>query len=100
MTTHTFSGHSSQETDTFTIGAHWRILWSCEPAADDKAGYLVVIEVDAPDGSVVDSGVSTMCQQNNTSGTYELYGGDYVSLKIISIGEWQVQVQEWQEVDT
>jgi hypothetical protein len=99
-TTQTFSGTGLQKTDTFTVGDHWRIVWSCDPGSVEGEDYLVLIEVDAPDGSILDRGVETLCQQHTTHGIDEMYSGGQVSLHVVCIGKWTVQVQEWQEAES
>ncbi len=95
ITTQTFSGESTHQTENFLVGTHWRILWRCDPASVDGGDYLLMVEVDNPDGSIVDRGVEMLCQQHNTQGVNEEYGAGQVSLHIISIGTWTVEVQEW-----
>lgn len=94
-TTHTFSGNDSQKTDIFTIDNNWRIVWSCNPASVASLNYPVFIEVDAPDGSILDRGVETLCQNNNTQGAEEIYAWGQMRLNVICEGDWAVQVQEW-----
>jgi hypothetical protein len=93
-TTHTFSGKGLQKTDTFTVNGNWRIVWSCDPASANGPSYPVFIEVDSPDGTFLENGVDTRCQQNNTHGVNEVQASGQVYLKVISLGYWAVQVQE------
>jgi hypothetical protein len=92
-TTHTFSGKGPQKTATFTVNDNWRIVWSCDPASVNGPSYPVFIEVDSPDGTFLENGVDTRCQQNNTHGVNEMQASGPVYLKVISLGDWVVQVQ-------
>jgi hypothetical protein len=95
--TYTFSGNGTQKTDPFTIGNDWHIVWSCDPASLHGQDYLVIIEVDAPDGHIVDSGVNTMCTQKHKQDVYKVHVTGRVYLHIITLGDWSVQVEELTE---
>ena len=93
-TTHTFTGTGSKKTGTFTVGDDWRIAWSCNPSSFSGMDYNVVVFVYAPGGSLVDSGVNSMCKKTSTHDVTEIHSGGQVYLDVTSEGDWTIQVQE------
>jgi hypothetical protein len=95
-TVQTFSGNGAKKTNSFTVPADWRIVWSCTPSSFLGNSYNVIISVNnASDGSPVDYGaVNTICKAGNTGDTTEERTSGSVFLDVNSEGAWSVQVQE------
>ncbi len=93
--THTFKGNGIQKTPLFDVPDDFRLTWKCDPSSDYFGSYNVIVEVDAPDGSYLDSAVNTICKAGNTSGSTELHGdAGRVYLDISSEDVWTIQIQE------
>lgn len=95
-TVQTFSGNGAKKTNSFTVPADWRIVWSCTPSSFLGNSYNVIISVNnASDGSPVDYGaVNTICKAGNTGDTTEERTSGNMYLDVNSEGAWSVQVQE------
>ncbi len=88
----TFKAIGSKRTFPFPVPQNWRFLWSCGNTEQDY--YSLTVEVNKPDGSVVDpAAVVTQCQQTITSATVKEHKGGTVYLNVDSDSGWTIQVQ-------
>lgn len=95
-TTQTFAGDGNKQTQIFTVGDDWKILWSCNPSSSYGGEYNIIVTVYGSDGTLIDLPVNTICKTGNTSDNTEEHQGGSIYLEIDSEGSWKVQVQELQ----
>ncbi len=95
-TVQTFTGNGIKQTQTFTIGSDWKVIWSCDPSSFYGGQYNVIVYVYNSDGTPADVAVNTVCKAGNTSNSTEEHQGGNIYLEIDSEGSWKVQVQELQ----
>jgi len=92
----TFTGNGMKQTQTFTVGSDWKVIWSCDPSSFYGGQYNVIVYVYNSDGTPADVAVNTVCKAGNTSNSTEEHQGGSIYLEIDSEGSWKVQVQELQ----
>jgi hypothetical protein len=95
-TTQTFTGDGNKQTQIFTVGSDWKILWSCDPSSSYGGEYNIIVTVYGSDGTLIDLPINTICKTGNTSDYTEEHQGGSIYLEIDSEGSWKVQVQELQ----
>jgi hypothetical protein len=92
-TVQTFKGNGTKKTTTFAVPTNWRIMWSCDLASHNNTNYNVIIHPNSTNNALLDNGVETTCNKNNTHNTVEVHKGGNIYLSIISEGTWVVQIQ-------
>lgn len=92
-TVQTFKGSGTKKTVAFAVPASWRIMWSCDLSSHNNANYDVIIHPNSTNNALLDNGVETICNKNNTHNTVEVHKGGKIYLSIISEGAWVVQIQ-------
>ncbi len=91
-TLYSFEAIGSKKTFPFSVPQNWRFLWSCGNTEQDF--YSLTIEVNKPDGSVVDpTAVITQCRQTTISALVQEHKGGMVYLNVDSDSGWTIQVQ-------
>lgn len=89
----TLSGNGTEKTDSFTVPANWKLLWSCDPASGPD-GYNVSATINnASDDSFVDAGINSQCSASNTSGETNVTASGTLRLDIISEAAWTFKIQ-------
>lgn len=91
-TIQSFSGNGTKNTTTFSVPDSWRLVWSCDPASF-SGQYNLIVHVNAPDGSIIDFAVNTICKAGNTGDWTQEYQGGTIYLEVISEAAWSIQVQ-------
>ncbi len=98
-TTNSYTGSGIQQTQTFTVGNVWKILWSCEgPNADGTPTNGVLGVSIHAQGKVPPIGVpvKVTCPAGTTltSGSVEEHSGGTIYLIIEGIGNWTIEIQQ------
>ncbi len=95
--THTYKGNGIQKTEPFTVNAdHWRIAWSCNPAAYGSS-YNLIADLTQPGQDFGDSVVNVICSTSDASSrsgvTAEYTSGTFY-LDVDSESSWTFLVEE------
>jgi len=93
-----FSGSGNARSETFTVPAHWKILWSCDPNSNKNNIYnIIVYKRKVPyngDASIPDADINQICSNGSTSGeTEENIAGSFY-LEINAEDAWSISIQE------
>jgi len=88
-----FSGNGTQETEKFTVGNEWKLLWTCDPASFSFE-YNVAVQIKKSADSFGDLAVNTICKEGNTSGETIKHKGGEIFLDISSTAAWTITIQE------
>ncbi len=95
--THTYKGNGIQKTEPFTVNAdHWRIAWSCNPAAYGSS-YNLIADLTQPGQDFGDSVVNVICSTSDASSrsgvTAEYTSGTFY-LDVNSESSWTFFIEE------
>jgi hypothetical protein len=89
QTTHTYNGSGKAMTETFTVGNHWKIKWSCDPNSARYGIYnFIVYRHKTPyngDKSIPQADINQICASGNASGETE---------EMDVPNDWVVNIQE------
>lgn len=83
-----WSGSGIKDTETFTVGAEWRIDWDYTPPAD---GGILQLYVYDSKGQLIDIVANT--QKSGPDTSFQHRAGTYY-LKVNAVGDWKVDVQD------
>ena len=92
-----FSGSGNATSPTFTVPAHWRIAWSCDPNSNKNQIYNVIVyKHKVPyngDTNIPQADINQICSNESTSGETEETGTGSYYLEIDTEDAWKITIQ-------
>jgi hypothetical protein len=95
-TTHTYTGTGGKNTEVFTVGDHWKLLWECTvvPSGYDTAPfYLITYQADKT--PITDGEVSSSCKtRKGDTEVHSQPGKVYINVNTVVDIQWKLTIQE------